>query len=211
MNKNGALESLLFVAGDDGLSMEEITSLLEISEMEARNLLVEMKGNHNDNSYSGLTLIETRKRYQLATKKEYAELIKSYAISPFATHLSQAALETLAIIAYKQPLTRIEIDQIRGVQSAGLVQRLMLRGLVREMGRTETPGRPIIYGTTDYFMNYFGLTAIDDLPNVEELFQMKDNESFDLFDYRLDKEDERSDDADEASVQFFKDEPISFI
>ena len=116
MNKKGALESLLFVAGDDGLSMDEITSLLETTPLEAQNLLTEMRASHNDNIHSGLTLIETRKRYQLATKREYAELIKMYAVSPFATHLSQAALETLAIIAYKQPLTRMEIDQIRGVQ-----------------------------------------------------------------------------------------------
>ena len=195
MNKKGALESLLFVAGDDGLSMDEITSLLETTPLEAQNLLTEMRASHN--IHSGLTLIETRKRYQLATKREYAELIKMYAVSPFATHLSQAALETLAIIAYKQPLTRMEIDQIRGVQSAGLVQRLLLRGLIKEIGRSETPGRPIIYGTTDYFMNYFGLTTIDDLPNVDELFQMQDNESFDLFDFPIDENQD-------SQLAFFK-------
>jgi segregation and condensation protein B len=197
MNKKGALESLLFVAGDDGLSMDEITSLLETTPLVAQNLLTEMRASHNDNIHSGLTLIETRKRYQLATKREYAELIKMYAVSPFATHLSQAALETLAIIAYKQPLTRMEIDQIRGVQSAGLVQRLLLRGLIKEIGRSETPGRPIIYGTTDYFMNYFGLTTIDDLPNVDELFQMQDNESFDLFDFPIDENQD-------SQLAFFK-------
>jgi segregation and condensation protein B len=165
--------------------------------LEAQNLLTEMRASHNDNIHSGLTLIETRKRYQLATKREYAELIKMYAVSPFATHLSQAALETLAIIAYKQPLTRMEIDQIRGVQSAGLVQRLLLRGLIKEIGRSETPGRPIIYGTTDYFMNYFGLTTIDDLPNVDELFQMQDNESFDLFDFPIDENQD-------SQLAFFK-------
>ena len=197
MNKKGALESLLFVAGDDGLSMDEITSLLETTPLEAQNLLTEMRASHNDNIHSGLTLIETRKRYQLATKREYAELIKMDAVSPVATHLSQAALETLAIIAYKQPLTRMEIDQIRGVQSAGLVQRLLLRGLIKEIGRSETPGRPIIYGTTDYFMNYFGLTTIDDLPNVDELFQMQDNESFDLFDFPIDENQD-------SQLAFFK-------
>ena len=183
--------------------MDEITSLLETTPLEAQNLLTEMRASHNDNIHSGLTLIETRKRYQLATKREYAELIKMYAVSPFATHLSQAALETLAIIAYKQPLTRMEIDQIRGVQSAGLVQRLLLRGLIKEIGRSETPGRPIIYGTTDYFMNYFGLTTIDDLPNVDELFQMQDNESFDLFDFPADE------DADNQLAFFKKDSIIS--
>jgi len=80
MNKKGALESLLFVAGDDGLSMDEITSLLEVTTLEAQNLLAEMRASHNENSQSGLTLIETRKRFQLATKKDYAELVKMYAV-----------------------------------------------------------------------------------------------------------------------------------
>jgi segregation and condensation protein B len=95
----------------------------------------------------------------------------------------------------------MEIDQIRGVQSAGLVQRLLLRGLIKEIGRSETPGRPIIYGTTDYFMNYFGLTTIGDLPNVDELFQMQDNESFDLFDFPADEETDNQ-------LAFFKKDSI---
>lgn len=180
MNKEAALESLLFVAGDEGLSTEEIMSLLQVTPLEAHHLISQLNERYDSQADTGLTIIETRQRFQLATKKDYSELIRRYATSPFSSHLSQAALETLAIVAYKQPITRIEIDEIRGVQSSGMLQRLLIRGLVKENGRAETPGRPIIYGTTDYFMNYFGLKDLDELPSAEALFEMQD-ESFDLF------------------------------
>lgn len=180
MNKEAALESLLFVAGDEGLSTEEIMSLLQVTPLEAHHLISQLNERYDSQADTGLTIIETRQRFQLATKKDYSELIRQYATSPFSSHLSQAALETLAIVVYKQPITRIEIDEIRGVQSSGMLQRLLIRGLVKEIGRAETPGRPIIYGTTDYFMNYFGLKDLDELPSAETLFEMQD-ESFDLF------------------------------
>ena len=180
MNKEAALESLLFVAGDEGLSTEEIMSLLQVTPLEAHHLISQLNERYDSQADTGLTIIETRQRFQLATKKDYSELIRQYATSPFSSRLSQAALETLAIVVYKQPITRIEIDEIRGVQSSGMLQRLLIRGLVKEIGRAETPGRPIIYGTTDYFMNYFGLKDLDELPSAEALFEMQD-ESFDLF------------------------------
>lgn len=179
--KTGALESLLFIAGDEGMTLEEMAVLLEMTPLEAHNLVLVLQKSYEENEDSGLTVIETRSRYQLATKRRYSELIKKYAVSPFISHLSQAALETLAIIAYKQPITRIEIDEIRGVQSANMLQRLVLRGLVKDLGRAEKPGRPIIYGTSDYFMNYFGLKDLEDLPNAEGLFDITDDEMFDLF------------------------------
>lgn len=182
MDRRGAIESLLFVAGDEGLHLEEITSLLEMTLVEAEEVLSMLRKDYDGNPRSGLTIIETRQRYQLATKPEYSELIRQYAISPFTTRLSQAALETLAIVAYKQPITRMEIDAIRGVQSSGMLQRLLIRGLVKEVGREETPGRPILYGTTDYFMNYFGLKDMEELPNAEVLFQLEEDELIDLFD-----------------------------
>ena len=181
LDKQGALESLLFVAGDEGLHLEEIVSLLDVTPFEARDLLAVLTKRFEENPHAGLTLIETGQRFQLATKAEYSELIRQYAVSPFTSRLSQAALETLAIVAYKQPITRIEIDQIRGVQSSGMLQRLIIRGLVKEIGRDETPGRPIIYGTTEYFMNYFGLKDMEDLPSAEVLFEMDEDDVFDLF------------------------------
>lgn len=114
-------------------------------------------------------------------KKEYAEVIKSYAISPLSTNLSQAALETLAIIAYKQPLTRMEIDEIRGVQTSGALQKLTLRGLIEEKGRVEGPGRAILYGTSRYFLDYFGLKKLSELPKISDLEQEPAENESDLF------------------------------
>lgn len=97
------------------------------------------------------------------------------------TNLSQAALETLAIIAYKQPLTRMEIDEIRGVQTSGALQKLTLRGLIEPKGRAEGPGRAILYGTSGYFMDYFGLKDLNDLPKITELETETSEKESDLF------------------------------
>src|SRR5699024_8710256 len=133
-------------------------------------------------SKRGLMLLEAGEKYELATKKDFSEIVKKYASSPFATSLSQAALENLAIIAYKQPLTRLEIDEIRGVHSGASLQKLVLRGLIEEKGRMEAPGRPILYGTTQYFMDYFGLKTLSDLPDIKDLEQTDEEESeADLF------------------------------
>lgn len=126
-------------------------------------------------------MLEVGNHYQLATKKEYAGIIKKYAVSPLSTNLSQAALETLAIIAYKQPLTRMEIDEIRGVQTSGALQKLLLRGLIEDKGRVNGPGRAILYGTTNYFMDYFGLKNIKELPAIDELEQDQEEVESDLF------------------------------
>ena len=95
--------------------------------------------------------------------------------------LSQASLETLAIIAYKQPVTRVDIESIRGVQSSGSIQKLLLRDLIEEAGRLETPGRPKLYKTTAYFMDYFGLESLDALPDASDLFDLDLEEANQLF------------------------------
>lgn len=174
------IEALLFVAGDEGLSLEEAAALLESTTQEVYAALMRLQQKYKSRD-SGLTLLEVGNRFELATKKNYSAVIKKYAASPYATNLSQAALETLAIVAYKQPITRMEIDEIRGVQSSGSLQKLVLRGLVQEKGRVETPGRPILYGTTEYFMDYFGLKQLDDLPDISELGVENEEKETDLF------------------------------
>lgn len=174
------IEALLFVAGDEGLSLEEAASLLESTTQEVYAALMKLQQKYKSKD-SGLTLLEVGNRFELATKKDYSTVIKKYAASPYATNLSQAALETLAIVAYKQPITRMEIDEIRGVQSSGSLQKLVLRGLVQEKGRVETPGRPILYGTTEYFMDYFGLKELGDLPDISELGVENEEKETDLF------------------------------
>lgn len=181
MNEIGAVETLLFVAGDEGLSLEEIASVLECTTQFAFQLLTQLQKNYESSKASGLMLLEVGNHYQLATKKEYAGIIKKYAVSPLSTNLSQAALETLAIIAYKQPLTRMEIDEIRGVQTSGALQKLLLRGLIEDKGRVNGPGRAILYGTTNYFMDYFGLKNIKELPAIDELEQDQEEVESDLF------------------------------
>lgn len=181
MNELGAVETLLFVAGDEGLSLEEIATVLECTTQFAFQLLTQLQKNYESSKASGLMLLEVGNHYQLATKKEYAGIIKKYAVSPLSTNLSQAALETLAIIAYKQPLTRMEIDEIRGVQTSGALQKLLLRGLIEDKGRVNGPGRAILYGTTNYFMDYFGLKNIKELPAIDELEQDQEEVESDLF------------------------------
>lgn len=181
MNEIAAIEALLFVSGDEGLSLEEMASLLDTSTQFTYQLLMQLQLRYIESKTNGLMLLEVGNHYQLATKKEYANLIKKYAVSPLSTNLSQAALETLAIIAYKQPLTRMEIDEIRGVQTSGALQKLLLRGLIEDKGRVNGPGRAILYGTSAYFMDYFGLKDIKELPTIDELEQSPDESESDLF------------------------------
>ena len=179
-NYISVLEGLLFVAGDDGISLEEASYILELERSAVRQLLDELKKRLEDEN-SGLELLLTASHYKLVTKASLKSYIEKYAISPYSSQLSQASLETLAIIAYKQPVTRVDIESIRGVQSSGSIQKLLLRDLIEEAGRLETPGRPKLYKTTAYFMDYFGLESLDALPDASDLFDLDSGEANQLF------------------------------
>ena len=194
MNNLAMIEAVLFVAGDDGLTLEELSKLTEKT-LDAMAILIEDLAikYHNDEE-SGVLLIETANRFQIVTKKEYADAIKRYAQSPFLQTLSRPLLETLAIIAYRQPVTRIEIEEIRGVQVTGNLQKLRIRQLIEETGRLDKPGKPLLYGTTPYFLDYFGINSIEELPElvdvenddeISDLFYKKFQQSFD--DYEQEK------------------------
>lgn len=179
MNDVAMIEAVLFVAGDEGLTLEELAQLTEKSHDVMAVLLDELGNKYQTNETSGILLIETANKYQIVTKKEYAEYIKRYAQSPFSQTLSRALLETLAIVAYKQPITRIEIEDIRGVQVAGNLQKLKTRQLIEEVGRIDKPGRPLLYGTTPFFLDYFGVNTIEELPELSE--ENSETEMSDLF------------------------------
>ena len=179
-NYISVLEGLLFVAGDDGITLEEASYILELERSAVRQLLDELKKRLEDEN-SGLELLLTASHYKLVTKASLKSYIEKYAVSPYSSQLSQASLETLAIIAYKQPVTRVDIDWIRGVQSSGSIQKLLLRDLIEEAGRLETPGRPKLYKTTAYFMDYFGLESLDALPDASDLFDLDSEEANQLF------------------------------
>ena len=179
-NYISVLEGLLFVAGDDGISLEEASYILELERSAVRQLLDELKKRLEDEN-SGLELLLTASHYKLVTKASLKSYIEKYAVSPYSSQLSQASLETLAIIAYKQPVTRVDIESIRGVQSSGSIQKLLLRDLIEEAGRLDSPGRPKMYKTTAYFMDYFGLESLDALPDASDLFDLDSEEANQLF------------------------------
>jgi segregation and condensation protein B len=162
------VEGLLFAAGDEGLSLQQIAAVLEIEEEQARAIIHMLKDEYEQQK-RGIQLIELAGVFQLATKKEHAPYLKKLVESPGSASLSQAALETLAIIAYRQPITRAEIEEIRGVKSDKPIQTLIAKALIKEVGRAEGTGRPILYGTTKEFLDYFGLKTLEELPPLPEL------------------------------------------
>lgn len=159
-------ESILFVAGD-AVSLKEISNILGINIKQARNLMDRMIDSFNFER-RGLQIVKVNDSYQLATRPEYAQYINEYLNTGSKQTLSQAVLETLSIIAYKQPVTRMEIEKIRGVKCEYSLSVLYDQGLIKEVGRLDAPGRPILYGTTDLFLRSFGLSTLDDLPPLTE-------------------------------------------
>ncbi|KRQ86804.1 Segregation and condensation protein B [Caloramator mitchellensis] len=162
----GVIESILFVSGDAVLK-KEIKEILQIDKNMMESILKELKQEYEDES-RGIILLEFNDKVQLSTKPEYSHYIKRMVKSDSRHNLSQAALETLAIIAYKQPITKSEIDEIRGVRSDKALSTLMDYGLIAEAGRLETIGRPIIYETTEEFLKYFGFNNLKELPKLIE-------------------------------------------
>lgn len=200
MNKKSELEALLFVVGDEGIGLEELSFLLNTKTAGVYDLIQELQKDYQESPTSALNILEVGNHFVLTTKREFAPLLKKYAQSPLANRLSQAALETLSIIAYKQPITRIEVDEIRGVQSSGSVQKLVARQLIEEKGRVDGPGRAILYGTTPYFMDYFGLKDLQELPDIQAMESELDEEMpLDLF---FDRYQEELAEADAASELF---------
>mgnify|MGYP001381305437 FL=1 len=161
------IESLLFVWGEP-LALKDIANILEIKESYASKLVDEMIGEFN-NSRRGLRIIRVKDKCQLTTRPEHYEWISLLFQDRKANSLSTAALETLAIIAYRQPITKAEIESIRGVKCDKALETLLSKDLIKELGRLERTGRPIIYGTTDEFLRYFGLKDLDELPAIDEL------------------------------------------
>lgn len=158
----------MFAAGDEGLSLKQLAEVLEVSEIQANEIIEDLKKEYDRDVNRGVMIVQLAGTYQLATKKENASYLKKLVDSPHTSTLSQAALETLAIIAYKQPITRAEIEEIRGVKTERPLHTLMAKALIKEIGRAEGTGRAYLYGTTKEFLDYFGLKSIEELPQLPE-------------------------------------------
>ena len=167
MKNKAVLEGLLFVVGEDGLTLDQIVEVLDINEDEAKALVQDLKHSYEEED-RGLRIDYLGNRLKLTTKYEHREYYQKLLENPETNILSQAALETLAIIAYNEPITRVEVDKIRGVSSSQMIRKLVAKGLIKESGRSELPGRPILYETTNEFLDYFGLKNINELPDMEK-------------------------------------------
>jgi len=168
----GALEALLF-ASPRPLSASELADATGVDENQIVRVLMEMEADLKSRDDRGLELQRVAGGYRLVTKGIYDELIRTLHTTTIDAPLSQAALETVAIIAYEQPVTRAEIEDIRGVQCGSTLNTLVERGLIAEAGRREAPGRPILYVTTPRFLEELGLDSIEELPELPELDMLR--------------------------------------
>ena len=166
MNMIGVLEGILFVVGDEGVTLKQVWEILNIDEDEAKRLLLELKSSYEKDD-RGIRISYLGDAFKLTTKKEHKEYYQKLIENPDSNTLSGPALEILAIIAYNQPITRVEIDQMRGTQSSHMLRKLVAKGLVKTCGKSTMPGRPNLYATTSEFLDYFGLPTINDLPKIE--------------------------------------------
>ena len=191
MNLIGVLEGILFVIGDEGLTLNQICDILDIDMEKAKELLMELKKSY-DADNRGIRISYLGDAFKLTTKKEHKEYYKKLIENPENNTLSQAALETLAIIAYNQPITRVEIDEMRGVSNVHMLRKLLAKGLIKEAGKSTLPGRPNLYATTSEFLDYFGLSSISDLPTIISESE-EPNEDKDLFTsiYKEEENDEK--------------------
>ncbi len=173
---SSTLEAILFAVGDEGLTIEEISNILEIEDEEVKKEIENLGKVYEDR---GIELKLLGNKYKLITKAEYKEYIKKLT-DEVSNNLSKSALETLAIIAYNEPITRVQIDDIRGVNSSQMIRNLISKGFIEDVGKSDLPGRPLLYKTTNHFLDYFNLSTKEDLPeiNMEEIEVLEDDDLF---------------------------------
>ena len=168
------IEALLFAVGSEGLSLEELTDILEKDADEVLKCLDKLNEKYSSED-SGIELKLLGNSYKLATKEKESEYLKKLAVET-SNNLSEAALETLAIIAYNEPITRYQIDEIRGINSSTMIHNLIAKGLIENAGKSELPGRPNLYKTTSLFLDYFNLSNMDELPEIESEIEVLEDD-----------------------------------
>ena len=161
------LEAILFTMGES-VEIERLAAVIAEDKNTTRQLLMEMKEEYDQKS-GGITLIELEDSFQMCTRAEMYEYLIKIAKTPRKYVLTDTLLETLSIIAYKQPITRLEIEKIRGVSCDHAVNRLVEFGLIAEVGRMDAPGRPLLFGTTEEFLRSFGVKSLEELPELSQV------------------------------------------
>ncbi|MFQ6862754.1 MAG: SMC-Scp complex subunit ScpB [Beduini sp.] len=195
MNVNtyrAVIEGVLFLVGDEGCGVKEMAAILELSVKETESMMQEMMEQFEADEQKGLMIVYLGGKYKLATKTQFKPYFEKM-VSQAEASLSNAALETLAIIAYNQPVTRTKIEEIRGVSSDAMVRKLQAKALIKEVGREDTPGKPILYGVSEEFMDAFNLASLDELPDLQNIAQTSMEE--DLFDAKYREEDDKANES----------------
>ena len=162
------IEGLLFMAGDEGLNKRQIGDIMQIDAEYAEELVLDLQRDL-ERDERGVQIHMIAGCYRLTTHPNHAQYFERMAYTPTRAQLSQAALETLSIVAYKQPITRVEIEEIRGVKCDRAIHTLVIKDLIEEVGRADAIGRPILYGTTKAFLDSFGLSSIKQLPEPKDV------------------------------------------
>lgn len=185
------IEGMLYLRGDEGIDINELSIVLEISRKEAVRVMDDFIENYEKRGFHGIIIVNFGGRFKFATNPQYISYY-SKMIEQSKASLSQAALETLAIIAYNQPVTRAKIEDIRGVGCDAMVRKLLAKALIKEVGRQDSPGMPILYGVTDEFMDAFSLASLDELPDLGDIVETTSDE--DIFNTRYQENKEGKDD-----------------
>ena len=176
LNIEAIVEGLLYMVGDDGLKVEQLASVIDKSIEDSEAILSSIQSKYSNENF-GIELVNYGKTYKFITKQEVAPYIQALFHTSKPNTLSQSALETLAIIAYKQPITRVEIEELRGVGADMMLRKLQARNLIREAGRSDAPGKPILYEVTEEFMDSFKLYTLNELPDLPEFNSDDENEN----------------------------------
>ena len=176
LNIEAIVEGLLYMVGDDGLKLEQLASVIDKSIEDSEAILNSIQNKYTNENF-GIELVNYGKTYKFITKQEVAPYIQALFHTSKPNTLSQSALETLAIIAYKQPITRVEIEELRGVGADMMLRKLQARNLIREAGRSDAPGKPILYEVTEEFMDSFKLYTLNELPDLPEFNSDDENEN----------------------------------
>ena len=177
MNKVGILEGILFVVGDEGITLDKISNILEVSTEEAKEILKELQQSY-ESEKRGIRISFLGNSFKLTTKKEHKDYYQKLLTDEGSSTLSASALEVLAIVAYNQPITRAEIDELRGLASIHIIRKLVAKDLIKVAGKSTLPGRPNLYKTTSDFLDYFGLSTLSDLPEIKKESVEQEQELF---------------------------------
>jgi len=195
----GVVESLLFV-NEKPVMLDQIKNVLDaVSNADIKKVLSELQRDYEDRK-CGIMIVEIANGYQMLSNPIYAPYLRSFYKTKHKEKLSKPALESMAIIAYKQPVTRSDIEVIRGVNSDGVVTHLLSKDLIKVIGRKDVPGRPFVYGTTKQFLEYFGLKSLNDLPELEEFPTLQPSEENILTEDHNEKQEKDSDEQKKPNL-----------